>query len=105
MELRIVFAKLVGDATCLVLVPAVLAANHGSRIPHAFGIGGASTLSGVAVLALTFASGVGLSLDTNSGFTPSTEVADGVTKGVDAEVEPGHVGDVEVDVDGVMNTT
>lgn len=100
-ELRIVFAHGVGLAIALFLVPAVLTAEVGAGIPHALGVGGAGGFGDVAVAALALAGAVGLALCAEARFTPGGKIASWVAERVSAEVQPCHVGDVEVDPDGV----
>jgi len=82
-------------------VPAVLTADVLLGVPHTFSILGADGFGGVTVTALTLAGAVALALDAELGFTPGDEVASGIALGVSTEIQPGHVGDVKVDPDGL----
>lgn len=104
LELRIVLAHGVFRALVLVEVPAVLTADVCLGVPHTLGVARASRLGGVAVAALTFAGAVAFALGAELGLTPGDEIASGIATRVSAEVQPGHVGDVEVDPDGAGAT-
>lgn len=97
--MRVVLAHGVGKTLRFLEVPAILSADILFGVPHTFGVARADGFSGVAVAALTLAGAVGLALGAELGLAPGDEVASGVALGVSAEVQPGHVGDVEVDPD------
>lgn len=100
-ELRIVLAHGVTKASSLFEVPAVLTAEVGSCVPHTLSVARADGFSGVAVTALTLAGAVGLALGAELWFTPRDEVTSRIATRFSTEVQPGHVGDVEVDPDGL----
>jgi hypothetical protein len=98
--LRVVLAHGVAKTRGLFEVPAVLTANVGLCIPHAFGVARADGFGRVAVTALALASAVRFALGAELGLTPSDKVTGRVATRFSAEVQPGHVGDVKVDPNG-----
>ena len=104
-ELRIVFThQFISGTLFLLLIPAVLTAFVLLGIPHALSVSSTGRFSGVTVLTLTLASRVGLALDTETRFTPSSKITSRIAERVSLEVQPSHVGDVKVNVLG-GNTT